>query len=144
MRHVPFGLHPPMPLVCPDSGEVVLANNWLNKVAPQNWTLDLFQNNWTPSETDTDASYTVSSFPGYAAAPLVGADWTVTGGAPTTAVAAPRVFTCSGATAQNVYGYKYKQAVSGILLAAERLAGVPFAIANNGDNVSITPTVTFD
>lgn len=134
----------PSPLVCPDAGEVVLAQNWLNKVAPQNWVLDLFQNNWTPAETDTDASYTPSNFPGYAAAALTGADWTITPGAPTTAVAPAKVFTASGPTAQAVYGYKYKQAVSGILLAAERLAGVPFNIANTGDNVSITPTITFD
>jgi hypothetical protein len=133
-----------MALVCPDAGEVVLANNWLNKVAPQNQTLVLFQNNWTPAETDTAASYTECTFPGYAAKALAGADWTVTSGAPTQAVAPQQTWTCTGATNQNVYGYMMKQAVSGIIMVAERLSGVPFLIQNNGDNVSVTPQITFD
>jgi hypothetical protein len=54
------------------------------------------------------------------------------------------LWTCSGSTNQNIYGYKVKQVTSGILLFAERLSGVPFNIANNGDNVSVTPTFTAD
>ena len=133
-----------MALVVPDGGEVVALNLLFNKVAGQNQVIDLYQNNWTPAETDTDASYTPANFPGYAAKNLIGADWTVTPGAPTQAVAPAQVWTCTGATNQNIYGYKVKQVTSGILLFAERLAGVPFNIANNGDNVSVTPTFTAD
>jgi hypothetical protein len=133
-----------MTLVVPDGGEVVALNLLFNKVAAQNQVIDLYQNNWTPAETDTDASYTVANFPGYAAKNLTGADWTVTSGAPTQAVAPAQLWTCSGSTNQNIYGYKVKQVTSGILLFAERLSGVPFNIANNGDNVSVTPTFTAD
>jgi hypothetical protein len=144
-RHVPFGLHPQMPLVCPDAGEVLLLSNYLNKVAPQNQYLRLFQNNWTPAETDTAASYTEANFPGYAQKALTGADWTVTPGAPTSAAAPIQTWTCTGGGAlQNIYGYYMVQQGSGIIMTAERLSGVPFALQNNGDNVSVTPTITGD
>ena len=38
-----------MPQVCPDVGEVELANIWLNKIASGAMSLLLFQNNWTPA-----------------------------------------------------------------------------------------------
>lgn len=141
---VPFGLHPPMPLVCPDAGEVLLANNWLNKVAPQNQTLKLFKNNITPAETDTAAAYTEADFTGYAAIGLTGADWTVTSGAPTSAATAAKTFTQTAVVSQNIYGYFIVQAVSGTIMVAERFSAAPFALANNGDSITVTPTITFD
>lgn len=132
------------PLVCPDAGEVLLANNWLNKVAPQNQTLILYQNNITPAETDTAGTYTEATFAGYGAKALTGADWTVTSGAPTSAAAPAQTFAASAAGAQSIYGYMLKQAVSGIIMVAERFSGAPFNIANSGDSITVTPTITFD
>jgi hypothetical protein len=132
------------PLVCPDEGEVLVAQNWLNKVAPQDQSLRLFKNNITPAETDTEAGYTQADFPGYAAIPLTGADWTITPGAPTSASTAAKVFTQSAINAQNIYGYWIRQSVSGKILVAERFSGAPFALANNGDSITVTPTITFD
>ncbi len=132
------------PQVCPDVGEVELANIWLNKLASGAMSLLLFQNNWTPAETDVIGNYTEANFPGYAAKALTGADFAVTGGAPTTAVAPAQTFTCSGATTQNIYGAVLKRTASGVIMTAERYAGVPFLIQNPGDNVGVTPTVTFD
>ncbi len=140
----PFGLHKPMPLVCPDAGEVLLANNWLNKVAPQNQTLTLYKNNITPAETDTAGTYTEADFTGYVAIGLIGADWTVTPGAPTSASTAAKTFTQSAVMAQNIYGYMIKQAASGTIMVAERFSAAPFALANNGDSITVTPTITFD
>lgn len=134
----------PMPLVCPDAGEVLLANNWLNKVAPQDQSLRLYKNNITPAETDVAGTYTEADFPGYAAIGLVGADWTVTPGAPTNASTAVKTFTQTAVNAQNIYGYNIRQAVSGILMVAERFSAAPFALANSGDSISVTPTITFD
>lgn len=132
------------PLVCPDAGEVLLANNWLNKVPPQDQTLILFKNNITPAETDVAGTYTQADFTGYANVGLVGADWTVTPGAPTVAAAPAKVFTATAAIAQSIYGYMMKQAASGIIMVAERFSAAPFNIANNGDSITVTPTITFD
>jgi hypothetical protein len=138
------GILKPMPLVCPDAGEVLLANNWLNKVAPQNQTLKLYSNNITPAETDTAGTYTEAAFTGYAAIGLTGADWTVTSGAPTSAATAAKTFTQTAVASSNVYGYFIVQAVSGIIMVAERFSAAPFALANNGDSITVTPTITFD
>jgi hypothetical protein len=133
-----------MTLVCPDAGEVVLANNYLNKVAPQNQTLKLYKNNITPAETDTAATYTEAAFSGYAAKALTGADWTVTSGAPTTAAAPIQTFTANAVVSESIYGYFMVQATSGTIMTAERFTGAPFAMANNGDSISVTPQITFD
>ena len=132
------------PLVCPDAGEALLAKCWLNKEAPQNQTLILYKNNITPAETDVAGTYTEADFTGYASAGLVGADWTVTPGAPTVAAAPAKVFTQSAVMNQSIYGYMLKQAVSGVIMVAERFSAAPFALANNGDSITVTPTITFD
>lgn len=134
----------PFPLVCPDAGEALVAKNWLNKEAPQNQTLFLFKNNITPAETDVTGTYTEADFTGYAAHGLVGADWTVTPGAPTVAATGVKTFTQTAVMNQSIYGYGMKQAVSGTIMIAERFSGAPFALANNGDSISVTPTITFD
>lgn len=134
-----------MPLVVPNTGEGLALHNFLNKTAPQNQTMRLYENNITPAETDTAATYTEATFTGYAAKSLTGASWTVTEGAPSSAAAAQQTFTSTADQAtKNVYGYYFVQAVSGILMWAERFTGAPFAIANNGDAIQVTPAITMD
>ncbi len=134
-----------MTLLVPNVGEGRALNNLLNKVAPQDQTLKLFKSNTTPAEGDTAATYTEATFTGYAAKSLTGASWTITEGAPTEAAAAAQTFTSSAdQTTENVYGYFFVQTTSGILLWAERFSNGPYAIANNGDNIVVTPKITFD
>jgi hypothetical protein len=130
-----------MALVVPNAGEDVMLQNILNKTAPENQTLKLYTNNITPAETDTAGTYTEASGSGYAAKSLTGASWTVTPGAPTTAAAAQQTWTFTGALG-NVYGYFVVQATSGIILWAERFTGAPFNVANNGDEIKVTPQFT--
>jgi hypothetical protein len=42
-------------------------------------------------------------------------------------------------SSQNVYGYFVVQTTSGILLWAERFSDGPYPIANNGDQIKVTP-----
>jgi hypothetical protein len=134
-----------MTLVVPNNGEGLALANFLNKTAPQNQTMLLYSNNITPAETDTTATYTEATFTGYAAKSLTGASWTVTEGAPSNAAAAQQTFTSSAdQTLQNIYGYLFKQTTSGIIMWAERFAAAPYAITNNGDNIQVTPQITFD
>jgi hypothetical protein len=134
-----------MTLVVPNNGEGLALANFLNKTAPQDQSLRLYQNNITPAETDTAATYTVATFTGYANKALTGASWTVTEGAPSSAAAAQQTFTSSAdQTLQNIYGYYVVQTTSGIIMWAERFTGAPFAIQNNLDAVLLTPVLTMD
>lgn len=134
-----------MTLLVPDAGESLALQNFLNKAAPQDQKFVLFKSNTTPAETDTTATYTAADFTGYADAALTGANWTISGTAPTSAGYAQQTFTSSAdQTAQNVYGYLVKQTTSGTLMWAERFTNGPYVIANNGDAIKVTPTITMD
>lgn len=132
-----------MPLLVPNPSETTMLEAILNKVAPQNLVLRLFTNNVTPGETDTAATYTEASGNGYAAQPLTAASWTVAEGAPTEATHPEVTFAFTGALG-NVYGYYVTQATSGKLMWAERFTGAPFNIANNGDQIRVTPKLTLE
>jgi hypothetical protein len=133
-----------MPLLVPNNGEVFAISYFVGKVAStEPLTLRLFTSNTTPSETDTAATYTEASGNGYAAIPLTGASWTVTAGAPTSATNAQQTFTFTGALG-NVYGYYLTRTTTGDIAYAERFSDGPYAISNNGDQIKITPTITFD
>ncbi len=134
-----------MTLLVPNNGEGLVLKNFLNKTAPQAQKMLLYKSNTTPAETDTTASYTAADFTGYSDKSLDGTDWTITEGAPSNAAAAAQTFTSSAdQSSQSVYGYFFKQATSGIIMWAERFAAAPYAIANNGDNIVITPQITMD
>lgn len=134
-----------MTLVVPNIGEELALKAFLNHTAGQNQTLKLYKSNTTPAETDTAATYTESTFTGYASKSLTGSSWTVTQGAPSDATFAQQTFTSSAdQTAENCYGYFLVQASSGSLLWAERFTGAPFVIQNNNDAIQLTPKITAD
>ena len=128
----------------PNAGEELALKNFLNHTAAQDQTLKLFVNNVTPAEGDTAGSYTEMSTQGYASKALTGTSWVVTPGAPSSAAYAQQTWTFDGTGgATVVYGYYVVQAVSGVLMFAERFATPP-TIANNGDQIKLTPTITAD
>jgi hypothetical protein len=132
-----------MALVVPNVGAVLALKGFLNHTAPQNQLLKLYTNNVTPGETDTAATYTEASGNGYDDIALTGSSWVVTEADPASAAYAQQTFTFTGALG-DVYGYFVVQATSGILMYAERFTGAPINIANNGDQIKITPTITAD
>lgn len=129
-----------MALNVPDEGENVILENLTNKTAPQNLILKLYQNNITPSDTDTAATYTEATFGGYAAITLTGANWNAAA-AGTITYNAQQTFTSTGAPTNNIYGYFVVQATSGKLMWSERDASAPFTVATAGDAVKLTPTL---
>jgi hypothetical protein len=134
-----------MALLVPNNGEGDAAGYFVNKQTPQDLVLKAYQNNVTPAETDTSASYTVATFTGYGDITLTGASWTITEGAPTTVAYAQQTFTSSaGSQSQNIYGYYMVRATSGRIALAERFTDGPYSIVNNGDLFKVTPTITFD
>lgn len=127
-------------LVVPNVGEGRMLHNFLNKTAAEDQTVKLYVNNITPSETDTDSTYTEMSTQGYADKDLTGASWSVTEGAPSFGSYAQQVWTFDGTGGTtNVYGYYVVQQSSGILLWAERFSDGPYTVTNNGDQIKITP-----
>lgn len=133
-----------MALLFPNTGENLVLEMIVNKNAAQDLTLKLFKSNTTPAETDTAATYTEADFSGYVAATLTGSSWG-SASSGTIAYGSQQSFTHNGGgTSNSIYGYFVVQATSGTLLYAERDASAPFTLANNSDNVKITPTISAD
>ena len=122
-------------------GERLALEYLVNKDAPENLVLRLFQNDVTPADTDTEATYTEATFTGYSAATLTGASWTVNAGNPAEATYAEQTFSSSAdQTAQTIYGYYLTRATGGELVWVERFASSQ-PVQNNGDQISITPLI---
>lgn len=130
-----------MALNVPDVGENIALEAFVNKTAGQNQLLKLYQNNITPSDTDTAGTYTEATFTGYAAISLTGASWGAAA-AGTITYSTQQTFTSSGVVSNTIYGYYIVQAVSGILMWSERDVSAPFTVANIGDAVKLTPTIS--
>ncbi len=134
-----------MALVTPNNGEGDALAAVVGKTAAENLVLKLYQNNITPAETDVAATYTVATFTGYASITLTASSWTVTEGAPSDASYAQQTFTSSADQAsQSIYGYYFTRVTSGRIAWAERFPAGPYPIANNGDNIKVTPKYTYD
>lgn len=107
-------------------------------------TLRLFSNNITPSNTDTEASYTEVAGGGYAAIALTAASWVAaTVASPSSTSYAQQTFTFTGATTApgTIYGY-YLTNAGGKLVYSQTLTAGVFTPAVNGDNVKVTPVLT--
>lgn len=130
-----------MALVAPNVG----AAKALTAFLASNTSLRLFKSNTTPAEGDTWATYTEADFTGYAAVTLTGGSWSITTADPASAAYAQQTFTSTaGSQNQNVYGYAVLLSSDSTLLWAERFTDGPYNIANNGDNIKVTPTITAD
>ena len=129
-----------MTLLVPNVGEGRMLKAILNHTAPENLVLKLYTSNTTPAETDTDSTYTEATGNGYSNVSLTGSSWSITEGAPSFGQYAQQTFTFTGALG-NVYGLYLTQTTSGILMWAERFSDGPYNIANNGDQIKITPYI---
>lgn len=129
-----------MTINVPDAGENLILEMIVNKTAAQNLSLRLYKSNTTPADSDTAGTYTEADFGGYAAITLSGASWN-SAASGSIAYSAQQTFTLSSGS-NSIYGYYITQAVSGVILLSERDPSAPFSMANVGDNVKITPTIT--
>lgn len=133
-----------MALLFPNNGEGDALQYLVNRAAPENLILRLYTSNTTPAEADVAATYTEAAGFGYAALTLTGASWDAPSeGAPSSIAYAQQTFTFTGALG-NVYGYYLTRATSGRIAFSERFSDGPYNIANNGDQIKITPTITCD
>lgn len=112
----------------------------LNKaVQDQDQTLILFKNDYTPAADDVLADYTEATFSGYAAMPLVGANWTVVAAEPGVASYAEQEFISDAdQTPETVYGYAVFLDTDFTFVGGERFSS-PQVIQNDNDQIAITP-----
>lgn len=126
-----------------DSGAAAILKAYFNNVWPaggKNLTLKLFATNVTPSDTSTAGSFTEAAGGGYAAKTLTNGSWTESNVSGIEQVAyAVQTFTFTGALTTNptVYGYYIVDADGNLVYAEAQSAFTP---ANNGDQITITPT----
>lgn len=141
-----------MPITIANEGEKLLLEAALGKVAAGNLKLKLYTNNYTPTHTDTTASFTeLGAVQGYTAKTLTTSSWnagtagTGTGTSLSNKAAityAQQTWTADGTGgAQTVYGYFITDNAGTTLLGGEKFAaGVPFTTA--GDVIKIDPKLT--
>ena len=132
-----------MTIMVPIASKQTLASFALGVATPGNQIFRLFVNNITPALTDTAATYREMSTLGYAAISLNKASWvqTATGGIDSSGQA-QITWTFTAGTAVTVYGYFVTDTTTGLLLWSE-LAPSPTVVQNTGDQIKITPTITF-
>ena len=106
--------------------------------------MHLYNNNYTPTETDNIANYTETSASNYSAVRLAGGQWTVASGvsAGATATYAQQSFNFS--SADTIYGYFVTSQQKQVLLWAERFTGGPFTLPASGGTIAVTPRVSLD
>jgi hypothetical protein len=147
-------------LLIPDEGETRLLTEILDgATVRENWTLKLYQNNYTPVASSSAANFTEATFTGYAAKTLTrtitASTWqAVAEGAPSgawnpqanvgksTYGSSAQVFSITGGTAQTIYGYFVVGATSGKVLFAEIFAA-PRTLNPPLDTLSFTPAFEF-
>lgn len=133
-----------MALVVADVGELKLLDNATGKGTPENLTLKLYKNNYTPVAGSVAGDFTVADFTNYVNKTLTIATW----GAATTVsnkgsatYGSAQTWTC-GATGNTVYGYYIIGASSGTLYWAEKFDTA--RTLANGDTLNITPALTLN
>lgn len=114
----------------------------LDKIVAQTLTLRFYSNSHTPIPTDVMGTYTELAGSGYAAFPLVTANWVITPGSPSIALYNSYIvftFTAALPTPVNIYGY-YVTSSSGLLIYAEQFYSTGIAVQRgNGDIIRIRP-----
>lgn len=131
-------------LVIPDEGVTLLLGKMLKDAlsSGEDYTLKLYQNDYTPVPSSTAASFTECTFGGYAAKPLTRAGWgtpSLVSGKASTTYSVMQTWTLSGSP-QTVYGYFVLGAITGKVLWAEKFAAARTLTA--GDQLDLTPVFT--
>lgn len=132
-----------MALVVPNVGELELID-WMINVSsvPENLTLKLFANDYTPVATSVDTDFTEASFTGYTSKTLTRGSWGTasTNGSGEAEIEYGSAQTWNATSSETIYGYFVVGATSGTLIYAERFdTSRPLS---NGDSLTITPKIT--
>lgn len=131
-----------MALVVANVGENLLMT-WAVKstTTPENWTLKLYTNNYTPVAASTAGNFTECAVSGYSAKTLTRGSWgdpTTNGSGKAEMAYAAQTFSFTGSG--TIYGYYVVSATAGTLIFAELFSSAR-SVAS-GDSLTITPKIT--
>jgi hypothetical protein len=133
-----------MSLVIPQEAITDSLDTFVNRIAPEDIILRLYANDATPSTASVAADFTEATGSGYAAIPLVPANWSavVPGDelTPSTTSYPATTFTFTDAHA-GIYGYYATRATSGRLAFAKRFTNAPLAIPGAGSTIEVEITL---
>lgn len=137
-----------MALVIPNASKAAILAILLNKDAPEELDLHLYQNDVTPGNTTGLGDLTEADFTGYADVELANANFSTpsTADPSVSTYDSAQAFTSSaGSQNQTIYGYYITRRTTGDLMWVERFAAPDIiTITNNGDAVNVTPRFTLD
>ena len=133
-----------MTIKVPNEGELKIIEWALNDdstTAPEDFTLEIFKNDYTPVDTSTGSDFTAATFTGYSAATLTRGSFS----GPTTNAQGKAELTYTeqqwdASSDETVYGYWVRGATSGTVIWAERFSGA--RPLTNGDTIRIVPKIT--
>ena len=134
-----------MALLVPNVGEIELLDRLLKGATSTNdgdYTLYLYQNDYTPVSGSTLANFTEADFDGYTIMTLSQATWasvSLNGSGKAESSYTQQSWTC-GSTGNTIYGYYITGNTSGELLWAEKF-GSSKALTN-GDILNLIPVIT--
>lgn len=133
-----------MPLVVTDVGEKVMLDYVRAGSVLSGANLHLYKNNYLPVDSSVAADFTVATFTGYGGAILGSGVAATTVGGKAYVPFTQRTFSVSanGGPSNSIYGYYIYNSGTGQLLFAERFAAGPYTMANLGDTLKLTPTLT--
>lgn len=101
-------------------------------------TLKLYNNDITPTSITALADFIEVTGGGYAEKNLSPSAWSISGNV---ATSNPQLFTFTSNVGQ-IYGYYLVGNTTGKLIASERFSSGPFNIANSGDSITVTATIS--
>jgi hypothetical protein len=100
--------------------------------------LKLYNNDISPNSITALADFVEVSGGGYAEKILNANTWTIDGNV---ATSSPQLFNFTSNVGQ-IYGYYLVGQTSGKLIASEKFTSGPFNIANSGDSITVTATIS--
>jgi hypothetical protein len=125
-------------IVYPNEGRLDALSFHVGKGKPSSPILRLYVNDYTPTVNSKSSDFVEASGAGYSSHALTGEAWKVT---EEVAEYDEQIFTFTGSLGK-VYGYFMTRQASGRIMHAERFED-PFEVKYSGDQIKITPRVTF-
>lgn len=125
----------------PNVGEIIIATDALAN--DSGWIVELYQNDHTPSDGDTESDYTVADFSGYSSGSL-SKDGSVfiNGSGKAQQDYSPIEYIASGGDSNDIYGFYITDSV-GSLIAASRFDSAPITVGDGGQSqINVTPSIT--
>lgn len=125
-------------VITEEGGENILKYTLGVSTSTETLKMKLYSNNVIPVATSVAGDFTEVTGGGYAEKSLNASSWTISG---KVASSNAQLFTFTSNVGQ-IYGYYLVGATSGKLIAAEKFTSGPFNIANNGDSITVTATIS--